>query len=297
MDAAELAKCRKEYYEKNHESPLLDSLRQKKFLLLLDRANINDKIAKLPAAPAAPAADLNAGERKVLQDALANCNSAINSIETQITSATSVISKHRNNLLMPNFGQENEVDNQHLRLQVPLFDPMLNNPTIDDFWKKLVDYGEGLNWSEIGFKKALSNLLQQEAYKLYWTMRGKSLKDILAALEGSFHNNETILDLQKQLDSCTRQPGQTITNFMNNISSLIYQTTPLRSGPKEAIDAIENEIKRVKLMENASAAAKNAIFRARHKSIKQGICLSYDECLIIAKEAEHDEGLPISHAT
>ena len=47
-------------FAKTNESPLLDSLRQNKFLLLLDRANINDNITKLPPAPAAPAVDTRA---------------------------------------------------------------------------------------------------------------------------------------------------------------------------------------------------------------------------------------------
>ena len=78
----DIAECRRDF-GKCHESPKLDSLRQKKFLLLLDRANINDSSTKLPPAPAAPAVDTNAVERKRLQDALTNCNSAIDSIEAQ----------------------------------------------------------------------------------------------------------------------------------------------------------------------------------------------------------------------
>ena len=290
----DIAECRRDF-GKSHESPKLDSLRQKKFLLLLDRANINAKIAALPAAPAAPAADLQAVERQRLADALTACNSEIASIEAQIISVQTVISKHKNNLLMPDFGQENEVDNQHLRLQVPLFSPMLDNPTIDDFWKKLLDYGEGLQWSEMAYKKALSNLLQQEAYKLYWTMRGKSLKDILAALEGSFHNFETVLDLQKKLDSSTRVPGQSIMNFMNQIVSLIYQTTMLRPGTEAEATAVKNEILRNKLFGNCTDLARSTLHRAVKKALKRGECLTYDTLLEIAKEAEHEEGISTSH--
>ena len=290
----DIAECRRDF-GKSHESPKLDSLRQKKFLLLLDRANINAKVAALPAPPAAPAADLHAVERQRLADALTACNSEIASIEAQIISVQTVISKHKNNLLMPNFGQENEVDNQHLRLQVPLFSPMLDNPTIDDFWKKLLDYGEGLQWSEMAYKKALSNLLQQEAYKLYWTMRGKSLKDILAALEGSFHSFETVLDLQKKLDSSTRVPGQSIMNFMNQIVSLIYQTTMLRPGTEAEATAVKNEILRNKLFGNCTDLARSTLHRAVKKALKRGECLTYDTLLEIAKEAEHEEGISTSH--
>ena len=282
-------------FSKSDESPKIDSLRQKKFLLLLDLANVKAKITALPAAPAPPAVDLNAVERKRLQDCLETCNSAIESIETQIADSERIISTQKAYLITPTFGTNNEVSNQHLRLQVPLFNPSMDYPSIDDFWKKLIDYGESLNWSELAFKKALSNLLQDEAWSLYWTHRTKSLKEILCCLEGSFHNYETIFDLQRKLDDYKRQPGQTITNFINNVSSLIYQTTLLRNGTKEAIEAVETEIKRVKLLENASAAARNAIFRARHKAMKRGTCLSFNDCLQIAKEAEHDEGLPTSH--
>ena len=292
----DIAECRRDF-GKCHESPKLDSLRQKKFLLLLDRANINAKVAALPAPPAAPAADLHAVERQRLADALTACNSEIASIEAQISNSEKIIYNQKSCLDLPIFGTENEVDNQKLRLQVPLFDPILNNPTIDDFWKKLVDYGEGLEWSEVAFKKALSNLLQQEAYKLYWIMRGKSLKEILAALEGSFHNFQTVVDLQLKLDSCARQPGQSITNFMNSVSSLIYQTTMLRPGTDAETKAVEKEILRKKLVDNATENAKIAIHKSVKKALKRGECLSYEVCLEIAKEAEHDEGLTISHAS
>ena len=198
---------------------------------------------------------------------------------------------------MPTFGAENEVDNQKLRLQVPLFDPMLNNPTIDDFWKKLIDYGEGLDWSEVGFKKALSNLLQHEAYKLYYNMRTKPLKDILTALQGSYYNYETVLDLQKKLDSVTRQPNQSITNFMNNVHSLLYQTSTLRPGNEAESKAIEREILRQKLISNVSDAARNSIWKQQKKALKVGVHLTYEKCLELAKEAEHEEGIPINHSS
>ena len=197
---------------------------------------------------------------------------------------------------MPTFGTENEVDNQRLRLQVPLFDPDLDNPPIDDFWKKLIDYGEGLNWSETAFKKGLSNLLQQGAYKLYYIMRKKSLKDILIALQGSYYNYETVLDLRKKLDAATRQPNQSITNFMNSVHSLLYQTSTLRPGKEAESQAVEREILRSKLMDNATEKAKNAIQKACKKAIKTGVHLTFEECLEIAKEAEHEEGIPINHA-
>ena len=276
-------------FAKTDESPLLDSLRQKKFLLLLDRANINDSSTKLPPAPAAPAVDANAVERKRLQDALTNCNSAIDSIEAQIVSVTSVISKQKNNLLLPTFGTENEVDNQKLRLQVPLFDPMLNNPTIDDFWKKLIDYGEGLDWSEGAFKKALSNLLQYEAYKLYYNLRTKPLKDILAALQGSYYNYETVIDVQEKLDAATRQPNERLIHFMNKVHSLLYQTSAMRPGNETETKAVEKEILRQKLMMNASANARECLHKAIKKGMKRGEVFSYDTLLSLAREAEHEE--------
>ena len=284
-------------FAKTDESPKMDSLKQKKFLLLLDLANIKAKITALPAAPVAPAVDLNAVERKNLQDSLETCNSAIESIESQITDSEKIISTQKSYLVLPTFGTEDDVSNQHLRLQVPLFNPSMDYPSIDDFWKKLVDYGESLNWSELAFKKALSNLLQDEAYQLYWIKRSKSLKEVLSSLENSYHNYETIFDLQKQLDSCTRKPGQSITNFMNNVHRLLYQTSTLRPEGEIASKAVETEVLRKKLLDNATEKACNAIHRAVKKAMKRGECLSYETLLEIAKEAEHDEGLPISHAS
>ena len=207
-------------FSKGDNSPTIDSLKQKKFLLYIDRDNINAQIKALPRVPDGDQVDPNAVERQRLDAALTRCNAEIVSADELISNHKKVITTQQDTLLLPTFGAENDVDNQKLRLQVPLFDPMLNNPTIDDFWKKLIDYGEGLEWSEAAFKKALSNLLQHEAYKLYYIMRTKPLKDILTALQGSYYNYETVLDLQKKLDSVSRQPNQSITNFMNNVHSL-----------------------------------------------------------------------------
>ena len=273
----------------------VDSLKQKKFVLFLDRDVINGKLKALPAVPAQGTVDTHAAERKVLNDSLAVCNAEIVALEASMMNHEKVISAQKDTLVFPTFGNEEEVDNQKLRLQVPLFDPLLNTPTIDDFWKKLLDYGESLKWSEVAFKKALSNLLQHEAYNLYWIKRSKPLKDILEALQGSFHNYETIFDLQKKLDSCARQPGQSITNFMNNVHRLLYQTSTLRPEGEVAAKAVETEILRKKLLDNATENARNAIHRAIKKALKRGECLSFDTLLEIAKEAEHDEGLPISH--
>ena len=280
---------------KSDEGSKIDSLKQKKFLLLLDLANIKADTTALPPAPAAPAADLHAVKRKRLQDSLTQSKLELASIEAQILDSKKIIENQKSCLDLPEFGTENDVDNQHLRLQVPLFDPMLNHPTIDEFWKKLVDYGEGLKWSEIGFKKALSNLLQQDAYKLYWIMRTKSLKEILTALEGSFHSFENVLDLRRKLDSYTRVPGQSITNFINNIHTLLYQTTMLRSGTPEESKAVEMEILRQKLMANATDHARLTLHKAIKKSLKRGECLSFDTLLEICKEAESEEGISISH--
>ena len=283
MDAARkgLASC-------IESSPKLESLKSKRFLILLDIANIKASIKDLPAIVAGQP-DAKAVERARLTEALTEANTTLASIETDISVSEKIIANHKTTLPLPTFGTENEVDNQRLRLQVPLFDPILDNPTIDDFWKKLIDYGEGLHWGEEGFKKALSNLLQQEAYKLYYIMRKKPLKDILTALQGSYYNYETVLDLRKKLDAATRQPNQSITNFMNSVHSLLYQTSTLRPGNEAETKAVEREILRQKLIKNASEYAQNAIFRAQKKALKAGVQLTFEECLEIAKEAEHEE--------
>ena len=269
----------------------IDSLIQKKFMLYLDRDAINASLKALPAAPAAGTADPHMAERLRLTTSLTNCNAEITAADELIASHEKVIASQQAALLLPTFGIEEDVDNQRLRLQIPIFDPILNNPTIEDFWKKLIDYGEGLSWSEGAFKKALSNLLQYEAYKLYYNMRTKPLKDILAALQGSYFNYETVLDLQKKLDALTRQPNQSITNFMNNVHSLLYQTSAMRPGNETETKAVEKEILRQKLMMNASANARECLHKAIKKGMKRGEVFSYDTLLSIAREAEHEEGL------
>ena len=266
-----------------------ESLKHKKYLLFLDRDIIGAKLKALPAVPA-QGVDANAAERKILNDSLAVCNSEIAALETSLMSIEKVVSAQKNTFIFPTFGEIDEVENQKLRLQIPIFDPLLNIPTIDDFWKKLLDYGESLEWSEVAYKKAISNLLQNEAYNLYYIKRDKPLKDILDALQGSFHNYETIFDLSRQLDTCKRQPGQSLTNFMNAVHLLLYRTSTLRGDCEIASKAVETEILRKKLLENASGRAQNAVFKAQKKAMRNGEILSYETLLSIAKESENEEG-------
>ena len=256
-------------------------------LLTFDFAleNLKHQQKLLPAAPSGNAIDVNAAERQRLQDKVELYESMMTELTKKLTEMNRLVSNQSESLQAPVFGVNHEVNIEQLRLHVPTFGDSASKISISTFWKKLLTFVESQGYSEQAIKTALSNLLQGNAFDLYFTIRYKSLHDILEALEGSFSDHKTILDLDLKLQSLKRERSQTLTNFMNEIHTLLMRTESLR--PVGQREQYANFILLQKLRENASPKAQVEIQNALEKSIRNGIQLDYTSLLDIAKRAEY----------
>ena len=256
-------------------------------LLTFDFAldNLKHQQKLLPAAPTGNAPDVNAAERQRLHERIELYESMMNELTKKLTEMNRLVSNQSESLQAPVFGVNHEVNIEQLRLHVPTFGDSANDICISTFWKKLLTFVESQSYSEQGIKTALSNLLQGKAFDLYFTIRHKSLHNILEALEGSFSDHKTILDLDFKLQSLKRERSQTLTNFMNEVHALIMKTESLR--PVGQREQYANFILLQKLKENASPKAQVEIQNAIETSIRNGIQLDYTSLLDIAKRAEY----------
>ena len=256
-------------------------------LLTFDFAleNLKHQQKLLPAAPTGNAPDVNAAERQRLQERVELYESMMTELTKKLTEMKRLVSNQSESLQVPVFGVNHDVNIEQLRLHVPTFGDSTSNICISTFWKKLLTFVESQSYSEQGIKTALSNLLQGNAFDLFFTIRHKSLHDILEALEGSFSDHKTILDLDLKLQSLKRERSQTLTNFMNEVHTLIMKTESLR--PVGQREQYANFILVQKLRENASPKAQVEIQNALETSIRNGIQLDYTSLLDIAKRAEY----------
>ena len=205
-------------------------------LLTFDFAleNIKHQQKLLPAVPTGNVVDPNAAERQRLQEKVELYVSMMTDLTKKLNEMKRLVSNQNESLQAPVFGVINEVNIEQLRLHVPTFCDSASKISISTFWKKLLTFVESQEYSEQAIKTALSNLLQGNAFELYFTIRHKSLKDILEALEGSFSDHKTILDLDLKLQSLKRESSQTLTNFMNEVHALLMKTETLRPEGQRA---------------------------------------------------------------
>ena len=267
------------------------SIQQKKFSRYLaahHHDSVREKLLALPAAPLPPAVDQHAATRKEYQETIDKYKDEIKNITKQIDDSINLIANFKVFQDFPTFGEADTIDVQQLRLTVPLFDPRMPSD-FEILWHKLISFGEGAGLNERMFKMALSNLLQGEAFGIYHRLRDKSLKAIMDALQGSYNDNDTLLDKQDALYRMKRTRGQSIGAFMNNVHSLALQTNALRSPDEKIRQAEVNTILEQQLKQNCSDKASKELRRQTKKSLKNGLRLSYEQLLEIAKSIEHEE--------
>ena len=273
------------------------SIQQKKFsryLAAFYHDSVREKLLALPAVPAPPVVDQHAATRKEYQETIKKYKDQIKTITQQIDDSIKLIENFKVFQEFPTFGEADTIDVQQLRLTVPLFDPAIPS-NFEIFWHKLISFGEGANLNERMFKMALSNLLQGEAFEIYHRLRDKSLKVIMDALQGSYNDNDTLLDKQDALYRMKRTRGQSIGAFMNSVHSLALQTNALRS-PDESIRKAEvTAILEQKLKQNCRDSASREIRKQTKKALRNGLRLSYEQLLEIAKATEHEDSTSLTH--
>ena len=181
------------------------------------------------------------------------------------------------------FGLETKLSVEHLRLSVSIFNP--GDSDQDDLislWRKLKIYGEINGFSEMAFKNALSNVLQGEAFEVFYMNKEKDLSTILKIMEQAYLSYETMNSLDEKLQSLKRKNGESIALFMNKVSALLTKTQELRENPDEYKDILLN----IKLKQNVSKETLAFITREVNKAYKNGNYLPYENLFALAREKE-----------
>ena len=275
--------------ESKDDSSTISSLKNKRFLLVLAHDLERKKLEPLPAAPP-QGADLHAIKRHEYQETIDAYKETIDIVSKQIEDSTKLIKQFKGIQDFPQLGTHNDLDLQQLRVSVPLFDPDFSkDQSFETFWRKLISFGESKQLNEKMFIMALSNLLQGEAYEIYYMKRDKPLKELIEALYDSYHDSSTWLDKQEKLDNMKRTKGQTIGNFMGLVHTLALQAIALRTSDEVERKGIVTAILTDKLRQNCSTGAKSAINKEMAKSLKEGHIMTFEEMLAIARETEHCE--------
>ena len=180
------------------------------------------------------------------------------------------------------FGETDKVSVEHLRLSCQIFTNDSDQEDLLSMWRKLKIYGETNNFSEMAFKNAMSNLLQGESFELFFMNKHKSLKDILSMLESAYLSLQTLQSLDESLQRLQRGEDESISHFMNKVSSLLTKTSELREKPEEYKDFFL----RLKLKQNVSKEVSAYLTRQLNKSYRIGKILDYGSILQLAREKE-----------
>ena len=277
------------------ENSAVNSLKDRRLMLALYHDNIEQQLKNIPAAPQT-GVDLNLAKRTELTEKVNLCKSQLQEVEKELTELDSFASNLKEKLEFPTLGFTDELDIEQLRLHCPIFSPTNDSTSFEEFWQKLVSYAESYGLSEKAFKNALSNLLQKEAFRLFYRLRNKPLKEIIKALDGSFNDYKTVIDFKHQFDSFKRDSGQSLGNFMNEAHTMLMQTDPLLSKDPEINKGQKDILLEQKLLQNVSKKALKAIRKAGDASMELGLRLSFEQLLEIAKRAEHEELHPYTRA-
>ena len=268
------------------ENSAVNSLKDRRLMLALYHDNVDQQLKNIPAVQEGRL-DPNGQKRAELTEKVTLCKSQLQEVEKQLAELDSFASNLKEKLDMPTLGYVDELNVEELRLHVPIFSPD-NIASFEEFWQKLVTFAESQRLSETAFKNALSNLLQKEAFRLFYRLRHKSLNDIVKALDGSFNDYKTVIDYKHEFESLKRETGQSLGNFMNDAHYLLMQSNALLSKDPEINKGQKEILLEQKLLQNVSKKTLKAIRKAGDASMELGLRLSYDQILEIAKRAEHE---------
>ena len=194
-------------------------------------------------------------------------------------------------LIPPKNGTKKNVSIEHLRLTCSIFDPSFSSE--DDLVstiRKLGNYAESNDFDHSAVKFCLSNLLQGEAFTVYYCNREKDLKNIYEIIENSFCSYKTVLDYDKCLKNAKRQKGQSLGNFMNEITRLWHKTLPMRADTEERRSVEQECILLDKLCSAVSPTTLNILQSKIKDALKSGITLDFKRQFEICRDIETNAG-------
>ena len=190
--------------------------------------------------------------------------------------------------ILPKFGPESTLDVEGAREYCGTFGDKADETTFQEFWDKVTMLTEMLNLSEDCIKKLLGNLLQNEAYLIFFSNRSKPMKDILQLLVDHFVNPlDTFADHIQRLESLTRNPSESLESVMARSYPLISLTEII--VPESDRASRENHILRELLMKFCLPKAKKVLLYYILLSVRNNFTLDYKQCLEICIQAEEDE--------
>ena len=190
------------------------------------------------------------------------------------------------NLEIPRFGLNNEVEFDNLRLIVPTFNYEMDHCVpIKIFWKKLISFGIYNRWSEQSFKSALSGLLQGTSFETFYNSRDEPLATIANQLYDRYHKQVTVLDKETELENLNRNDGETMQSFCVRLMILIHETAIL--DPQNAQQR-QDHILRTKIKQQCSREAYNKLTKIRTQHSKAGATLTIEQIKHIVMDVEQN---------
>lgn len=201
--------------------------------------------------------------------------------EAKLNAIMALKKSHKATLELPNFGDVEDVNLEHLTMAVANFSG-IDNVTLDETWSKLLVFGESLQLAEAAYKKALGTILQGEAFLLYKIYRDKDLSEILINLTRRFGGSPTLGEILQNLEDFSRAENETLISAITRAGCLLDQTR--HTVAAELQDHRKLFHLEMLLLKIAAPAAKNAMSKMRAKAAKLGLTITYENLLEIARE-------------
>lgn len=194
-------------------------------------------------------------------------------------------------LKLPNFGNNENIDIEQLKLSNSIFDN--TNVPLEEWWMKLSNFGQSHKFSEQAFKLAISYLTSNVVFETYYALKDKPLEKILEAFVDRFGPISSINDYLNKLESFERDPGENIASCMVRLEILIDKTQTC--VPENQREMRKNILKNQYLLALAHPKAKQKVKNAKHKAYLAGHNLTFDQIFDIVKNAEkYDTNISIS---
>jgi len=204
-------------------------------------------------------------------------------IESQLENIANAKAANETKLIIPPFGQRDEVDTEELKIASVDFDGK-SNVTIEEFWNKLSNYCSMKGFSEKACKEALSTMLHSEAFKIFHAKKNESLEVILKCLTARYGPLKSVEDYVLELDNFSRHKNENIESCIIRLEILLDKTET--SVPVEERKTRKELLMNKHIMAIAHEKAKEVVVEQKSIALKQGIILSNEDIFEIIKTKE-----------
>ncbi len=153
-------------------------------------------------------------------------------------------------------------------------------------YSKLITYGTMKAFSHENYKQAIKLLLNDPSMiETFARNEHKSFPEIVALFKDLYVSSKTILDYSNQLDTFSRQPGETLRTALARFSQLLHETEHLHPIHQRAT---RKEIETEQLLFNISSPKASAHLKEiKARAQTRGLPISTRQYLEAAEEAEY----------